>query len=222
MANLTITVARKPLTGTVAKNALQWGTGGINIDESRIASGGEHMRGLVEGRNVAMTPGDDRQGKALGMFQPGRGFIPTDHPGGRWPSNVLLVHKAGCRLIGTKQVPGISGTAAGKMAGKSTEVYGTFLGSERAGEPTGYADEDGLETVDAWECVEGCPVTELDRQTGLRAPGHYPAARPEGSDRSGPTGHSGQEGLAESYLAPGGVARFFKQFPSAEGEGDAE
>jgi DNA modification methylase len=31
-----ITVARKPFTGTVAANVLQWGTGGVNVDGSRV------------------------------------------------------------------------------------------------------------------------------------------------------------------------------------------
>jgi DNA modification methylase len=31
-----ITVARKPIEGTVAENCLKWGVGGINIDESRV------------------------------------------------------------------------------------------------------------------------------------------------------------------------------------------
>lgn len=34
---IVITVARKPLEGTVASNSLKWGTGGINIDASRIS-----------------------------------------------------------------------------------------------------------------------------------------------------------------------------------------
>jgi site-specific DNA-methyltransferase (adenine-specific) len=33
-----IIVARKPLTGTVAENVLQWGTGGINIDGCRVGT----------------------------------------------------------------------------------------------------------------------------------------------------------------------------------------
>lgn len=33
-----ITVARKPIQGTVAENCLKWGVGGINIDESRVGT----------------------------------------------------------------------------------------------------------------------------------------------------------------------------------------
>ena len=35
-----ITVARKPLTGTVAANVLEWGTGGINVDGCRVGTEG--------------------------------------------------------------------------------------------------------------------------------------------------------------------------------------
>ena len=31
-------MARKPFNGTVAKNVLEWGTGGINIDECRVGT----------------------------------------------------------------------------------------------------------------------------------------------------------------------------------------
>lgn len=39
-----ITVARKPLTRTVAANVLEWGTGGINVDGSRIPCGSGQNR----------------------------------------------------------------------------------------------------------------------------------------------------------------------------------
>ena len=47
-----ITVARKPLIGTVAENCLKWGVGGINIDECRIKSNEELGR-----NNNARTKG---------------------------------------------------------------------------------------------------------------------------------------------------------------------
>jgi hypothetical protein len=40
-----ITVARKPLNGTVAANVLEHGTGGINVDGCRVATNGESLRG---------------------------------------------------------------------------------------------------------------------------------------------------------------------------------
>jgi len=78
-----ITVARKPLIGTVAANVLAHGTGGINVDASRIESGVEHMRGEIKSR------GDGGWSKSKGMHTPGRGFVATDHAGGRWPANLI-------------------------------------------------------------------------------------------------------------------------------------
>lgn len=70
-----IHVLRKPLSeGTVAANTLKHGTGGLNIDASRISSDGSHMRP----------------------------FQPTNHAGGRWPANVILQHLGGCRRVGTR------------------------------------------------------------------------------------------------------------------------
>ena len=37
---IVITVARKPLAGTVAFNVLEHGTGGLNIDGARVSGGG--------------------------------------------------------------------------------------------------------------------------------------------------------------------------------------
>ena len=79
-----IVVARKPIEGTVANNVLKWGTGGLNIDGSRIGTETITSRG---GRSDAVT-GDERTGKALGMY----GAHPplnTQHTG-RWPANIIL------------------------------------------------------------------------------------------------------------------------------------
>ena len=75
-------LARKPLDGTVAANVLKWGCGGLNIDGCRIESGGEHMRGEVKSRNEGTWSGSG------GMHTPGRGFVATDSPLGRWPANI--------------------------------------------------------------------------------------------------------------------------------------
>lgn len=72
-------LARKPLSeGTIAGNVLKHGTGALNIDASRIESGGEHMRGAV-------TTNQTRN--AYGKQAPA--FVATDHPAGRWPANVI-------------------------------------------------------------------------------------------------------------------------------------
>jgi site-specific DNA-methyltransferase (adenine-specific) len=83
-----IVMARKPLSEkTVALNVLRWGTGGINIDESRIDTNGETW-------NVKnnLKPFNDKTGwnenNTTGMEHP-------THPQGRWPANIIFDEEAG-------------------------------------------------------------------------------------------------------------------------------
>jgi len=76
-----ICVARKPLTGTVASNVLEWGTGALNIDGSRVGS--EPMPkttrktgGGVLSQNRAMS-GPNYERESAGTTE------------GRWPANVI-------------------------------------------------------------------------------------------------------------------------------------
>jgi hypothetical protein len=74
-----IVVARKPIEGTVANNVLKWGTGGLNIDGSRI------------GNTVETWPSS--RSYASGQMQPGHvgETIKTGPvPAGRWPANIIL------------------------------------------------------------------------------------------------------------------------------------
>lgn len=86
-----IAMARKPFKGTVDACHKAHGTGGLNIDACRIETvenlnGGAYSTG---GRAAAMT-GDEREGAALGMFQPGaKAAGAYVQPAGRWPANIL-------------------------------------------------------------------------------------------------------------------------------------
>lgn len=164
-------LVRKPLEGTQAKNQVKWGVGGINVDGCRVPladgeapsalNGGAYAGGTREG-----LPGDDRSDTAAGMFGSGGRLNPEDFeaPDGRWPRHMVLRHSAACRQVGVRKVKAVSGTAQGRMAGQ-TNVYGSTRGSDRAGEATGYGDENGEEAVEVWECVLGCPVRLLNKQT---------------------------------------------------------
>ena len=76
-----ITLARLPLIGTVAKNVLKHGCGGLNIDASRIGTeGGRTNKG---GYQSSFVGGAVEYGKGKG--------VESDHtPKGRWPSNTIL------------------------------------------------------------------------------------------------------------------------------------
>ncbi|OHD27678.1 MAG: hypothetical protein A2Y38_23620 [Spirochaetes bacterium GWB1_59_5] len=209
--NLTITVARKPLAeGSVAKNALKWGTGGLDIDSARIGTAAISTHAYPGYDNHSALKCKDTSVKGEPVYQ--------GHQG-RWPANLVLVHNVGCKRVGTKRVQAITGTASGRLAGKTSSVYGVYAGdASRAGEPTGFGDANGLETVDAWECKPGCPVAELDRQGGEM--GTHPA----GSARKPAQHHAIYDASSYQFGGnffrvgdAGGVSRFFKQVRAQEG-----
>ena len=129
---------------------------------------------------------------------------------GRWPANFILTHKEGCELKGTKKVKanvnngGVSKTSIG---GHNT--YGG--GKERVG--TDYADKDGKETVADWACVEGCPIKELDQQSGVSKStgGRIGNARGVYSNQGRTGWGTGHEKGDPGFGDEGGASRFFKQ-----------
>ena len=213
---LTIHIARKPVIGSVASNVLKWATGGLNIDASRITtsenlSGGAYAKKGQQRYDRAENWRYKREGGA-GEFE---------QPEGRWPANLILSHRDGCKCVGQKKVQGIKGTAAGKMAGNPEGVaYGRvtkdgdsrWQGSQDAGKPTGFADSDGKEAVADWLCVLGGPVCELGQQSGI-------TTSSGGEPFSGETNRHGIYGSRQRERTGQGVgkgdsgtaSRFFKQ-----------
>lgn len=224
-----VVVARKPLIGTVAGNVLAHGTGALNIDGCRIGhqtiNGGNladntHLRGTHRAGTEGFEPGGEGA-DATREFE--------SAAAGRWPANVVLSHADGCvshgltRVRSTNAGPGSGGVGAGI-------VYGT---TARTGFPGGHADEEGLETVEAWECAADCPVRALDEQTGTLASGDAATKRASGADANGNAGAAlGAESRPSGapmvgYGDAGGASRFFycSKASSAErnaGLGDME
>ena len=77
-----ITVARKPLVGTVAENVLAHGTGAINVDGCRVEGAGPSG---LKPYTRSTTP----EVYALGMAKEGKPVTYADHPLGRWPANLI-------------------------------------------------------------------------------------------------------------------------------------
>jgi DNA modification methylase len=73
-----IVLAMRPREGSFVDNVLRHECGGLNIDGTRIESGGEHERPYQPANNQDS------------LFAGDTPFEPTNHPGGRWPSNVLI------------------------------------------------------------------------------------------------------------------------------------
>ena len=82
---IVIHIARKPLTTTVASNALEHGTGGLNVDGSRLAHDVETK--WVKTRTSPKFTGRVWNGGARGGAQNG---LASPDPRGRWPSNLIL------------------------------------------------------------------------------------------------------------------------------------
>jgi len=80
-----IIVARKPFIGTVAKNLLTNGVGGINIDGTRIETNGEKVWAHFAGNGSVVGLGTEG---AMDAYQSGDA-IKKDR-GGRWPANVVI------------------------------------------------------------------------------------------------------------------------------------
>jgi len=80
-----VTVARKPLEGTVAANVLQWGTGGINVDGCRVGTDLITQHGRGDSANIAMSGRNYAE-------EAGRKWT------GRWPAN--LIHDGSDEVVG--------------------------------------------------------------------------------------------------------------------------
>jgi site-specific DNA-methyltransferase (adenine-specific) len=94
-----ITMARKPLTGTVAANVLAHGTGALNIDGCRVAADGE-QNPSIERRAAAALSGKAggcmhssiRAREGLPAFNKDIELYLAVRPGeamGRWPANLI-------------------------------------------------------------------------------------------------------------------------------------
>jgi site-specific DNA-methyltransferase (adenine-specific) len=101
-----VIVARKPLIGTVAQNVLEFGTGGLNIDGSRIGTEGGTAR---DGK--ANQPNDSGWANMKGH---GIAELNT----GRWPANLILDEYT-AELLDEQ-----SGNTTSKAANRGLQVSG--------------------------------------------------------------------------------------------------
>lgn len=119
-----VTVARKPITGTVAANVLEHGTGAINIDGCRVGERDRTDYGLANSKRS--------QGTCYGQPSESADFDSTK---GRFPAN--LIHDGSDEVIGL--FPESSGSGGSvpnvKISGYGDGVVGTgksdYIGGER-------------------------------------------------------------------------------------------
>ena len=190
-ANEPIVLARKPLEKglSIAENILKWGVGGINIDASRIGSGGKKWE---TPRGGIWTTDIEAKAELI------------DNPLGRFPANIILTHHEDCECKGTKKVKAIKGGCKFESAFfKSGESNFTKDG--------GIGDADGNETIEDWDCYEDCPIRILDEQSGVSKSVASIRNNKKRNDENIYGGGKGipQVSLESNYADKGGASRFF-------------
>jgi site-specific DNA-methyltransferase (adenine-specific) len=140
-----IVMARKPFKGSVAQNVLEWGTGGINIDESRI------------GNETITTNGYGDKG-----FVAQEGYKPSTHEG-RFPANIIFDEEAGKIL---DEQSGISKSSGGRAYQNTNDMYSGGWSSK----DEGLKQDPGFGDVGGASRFFYCPKTsKTDRNEGLDA-----------------------------------------------------
>lgn len=197
-------LVRKPIPGTVAANVLEFGTGALNIDASRIGV----TDGAVLGRNNKV--GDNGWKNSSGG--PSAAFLDPTGPAatGRFPKDTLLSHSPECVVVGAVVVAGDARDTGEPLGGARPGGFGD-VGSER-GTATPVGRVYGSSKQQVWACPPHCAVRQLDDQAGSRKSGAMKA----GTKRKKSKGLGGygdgfpDEANREEILPSSGyVSRFF-------------
>jgi site-specific DNA-methyltransferase (adenine-specific) len=199
---LHIVVARKPIEGTIVENCLQWETGALNIDACRVTTTEKLTR--VLGKTTESSSG----------WKSVKRSPIAGKDGGRWPANLILGHATGCVYKGTKKVKAVLGGNSGHVDGKN--VYGKYGQTKGNGQTVGYADADGNETVEDWECESDCAVKTMGEQSGVKTSGKSKKVHEEYGDAFKFGG--GLSTPENQYGDTGTAARFFFNYTEQESD----
>ncbi len=135
-----IVVARKPLSEkNVALNVLKWGTGGINIDESRVDVADSEKESFAKEWDRFQS--GSQEGTVGYVKQDGEYDLNQNRPQGRFPANIILDEEAGRML---DEQSGISKSIQSKRGGNVNS------GTERYQWNKG--DKENFNLNDAYEC----------------------------------------------------------------------
>jgi site-specific DNA-methyltransferase (adenine-specific) len=139
-------LARKPLIGTVANNVLTYGTGGLNIDGSRVGTEGGTKGGSEPSTHLSPS----------GAFNTGHDIEKVE--AGRWPAN--FIHDGSDEVVAL--FPD-TGKSTGGRIGKKTmgDVTNVPAGEYEAGDP-GYGDSGSAARF--FYCAK---ASKRDRNEGL-------------------------------------------------------
>lgn len=179
-----ITMARKPLDGTLEANFAKHGTGALNIDGCRVPTNGEQPKGSGS-RGASSTW--DRQDK--GMFDAGRVYGGNVTPdSGRWPAN--LIHDGSDEVVGCFPQSSVTGKRSERS--KSAVVENTTWGTDNH-KSTEYTDSGSAARFfycakaskrDRDEGLEGFEQVKVKTKSGGGAPNEGRSASSDGGIRA--------------------------------------
>lgn len=222
----TIHLCRKPLVGTVAQNALKYGTGSLNIDGTRLGGVGENLGGGAYAENPSPRPNPEewrfKRGGARSTLRTqkpqnnGQSMNDGEWRGGttgsikgRWPANVIFQHAEGCELVGHHYEDFLINVYADEGGGGNFDGYKGDPGAEKAKE---ILAEGNGQMVEEWACVEGCPVLDLNEQSGVsRGTGGSTSGMSAFGQNLGWNQHNNRSTHISRQNDEGGASRYFKQ-----------
>ncbi|MFW6030094.1 MAG: DNA methyltransferase [Halanaerobiales bacterium] len=167
-----IVLAQKPREGTYCENIEKYGCGGINIDDCRVSPTGENLDGGATSGSVLDIDGYDREwmhdkDKMEQFKNKMKEKVQHATNKGRFPANLLLTHHPDCEYKGEKKVKGGNDprTSTGGVKRSGNVNFGSNV--DKDNKNCGYADKNGKETVEDWDCHPDCPIRRLDEQSGV-------------------------------------------------------
>lgn len=205
-----ITIGRKPFKGSMIQNIIENECGALNVDACRIGYG---KSGPDRPHTQVITADKAFWGGVRGDNSPTK---PRYDLVGRFPANLFLIHDEECIHIGTKRVKGNrKDTRPNGDGGRKDKSQWRFRPTDQT--KRGFSNEDGLETVDHWDCVGYCSVFVLDKQSiarGIHSAGHAKAHDTTRSNGVATSfgGTKTQNTNGGRYGDRGGASRFFKVF----------
>lgn len=194
-----ITVARKPLAGTVASNFAEHGTAGLNIDGCRVPHG-EDLRTGAGTTWDAMHRHEGREGEASAESRyadkGGTDFAMKPGPrggdaAGRWPAN--LIHDGSAEVLsGFPQAKGQQGAVGPQYGDKeSVNAYGDF-GARQDFQPRG-------DTGSAARFFYCAKASRKDRNEGCEGMEQKMPTAPNGAENAVSANRGSRSGPRENH-----------------------
>ena len=165
-----IVLARKPFKGTVAKNVLEHGTGGLNIDATRVITD-ENLDGGAYAKDGASR----HDGVDNWRYKRDGGAGEFEQPEGRWPANIILDKESAAMLDEhTGEVGNKWKKNYGNDYADESRQYdgGTFGGGGYKGGTT-YADSGGASRF--FYCAK---ASRKERDKGAATKNTHPTVKP--------------------------------------------